>query len=637
MKHLLFILLIAFLGLSSCFMNKDNSKEVPQISIKDFFRNPQKTGYSLSPDGSKLAYLAPVNSRLNVFVQSTDDTAAKQLTSETLRDIAGFIWKGNNRILFMKDNAGDENYALFGTGIDSGNVVAYTQFEGVKTEIIDKLKDDPENVIIGLNKRNPQLFDAYRLNVVSGNLTLIAENPGNISSWMTDQEGKLRIAITTDGVNQTLLHRPTETSPWDTVMTTNFKESFSPQFFDFYDTTVVFALSNIGRDKLSLVKYDLSAKKEIAEIYKHPKYDISGAAYSKKRKVLTSVFWLGEKYERSGFDPQVDNIYKSIKKELHDVEIYLTSTNEEETKYLVRTMSDRTMGSYYLFETNGNRLIKIDDVSPWLLPENLSEMRPITYQSRDGLTIHGYLTLPKGKPAKNLPVVINPHGGPWARDVWGFNPEVQFLANRGYAVLQMNFRGSTSYGKQFWEASFKQWGQAMQNDISDGVRYIVGKGIADQNRIAIYGGSYGGYATLAGVTYTPDLYACAIDYVGVSNLTTFLQTIPPYWEPYREMMYEMVGHPEKDKEMLDRYSPSLHADQIKTPLLVVQGAKDPRVKQSESDQMVKALRDRGVDVEYMLKENEGHGFRNEENRFEFYETMEHFLAKHLAPISNNEK
>jgi dipeptidyl aminopeptidase/acylaminoacyl peptidase len=264
-----------------------------------------------------------------------------------------------------------------------------------------------------------------------------------------------------------------------------------------------------------------------------------------------------------------------------------------------------------------------------LKEEDMAEMKPIKYIARDGKVINGYLTLPKGIPAKNLPVVINPHGGPWARDEWGFNPEVQFLANRGYAVLQMNFRGSVGYGRAFWEASFKQWGLTMQNDITDGVNWLIEQGIADPKHVAIYGASYGGYATLAGITLTPDLYACAVDYVGVSNLFTFMSTIPPYWKPYLDMMYEMVGDPEKDKALMTAASPVFHVDKIKCPLFIAQGANDPRVAKAESDQMVEALKKRGIDVPYMVKDNEGHGFGNEENRMDFYREMERFFGKYL--------
>jgi dipeptidyl aminopeptidase/acylaminoacyl peptidase len=256
-------------------------------------------------------------------------------------------------------------------------------------------------------------------------------------------------------------------------------------------------------------------------------------------------------------------------------------------------------------------------------------MEPVSYTSRDGLKIHGYLTLPAGSTGKGLPLVVNPHGGPWTRDAWGFNPEVQFLASRGFAVLQMNFRGSAGYGRSFLESGFRQWGLAMQDDVSDGARWAIEQGIADPERIAIYGGSYGGYAALSGMTSTPDLYACGISYVGVSNLFTWIAAIPPYWKPYLEMLYEMVGHPEKDEERFRRTSPFFNADNIVAPLLVAQGANDPRVRKEESDQIVEALRGRGVAVEYLVKENEGHGFSNEENRFEFYRLMEKFLQDHL--------
>jgi dipeptidyl aminopeptidase/acylaminoacyl peptidase len=302
---------------------------------------------------------------------------------------------------------------------------------------------------------------------------------------------------------------------------------------------------------------------------------------------------------------------------------------------LVRTISDRSLGATYFYDVAKDELTKIADRAPWLKEEQMCEMKPITFTASDGIQLHGYLTLPLGVDPKNLPVVVNPHGGPWARDVWGWNPEVQFLANRGYAVLQINFRGSTGYGRKFWELSFKQWGKTMQNDLTDGVKWLISEGIADPKRVGIYGGSYGGYATLAGLTFTPDLYACGVDYVGVSNLFTFMSTMPPYWKPFIEMMYEMVGDPKKDSLLLREASPLFHVDKIKVPLFIAQGANDPRVNKAESDQVVEALKKRGVKVDYMVKDNEGHGFGNEENQFEFYGAMEKFLATHLGGRSVN--
>lgn len=321
-----------------------------------------------------------------------------------------------------------------------------------------------------------------------------------------------------------------------------------------------------------------------------------------------------------------------VGEKLPGYEVVLAGFNKNEDKLIFRTYSDRSRGAYYYFDRTTKELTHLTDLTPWLKEEDLAEMKPISYTSRDGLTIHGYLTLPKGVKAEKLPVVVNPHGGPWARDTWGFNPEVQFLANNGYAVLQMNFRGSTGYGRAFWEASFKQWGLTMQDDITDGVNWLIDQGIADPERIAIYGGSYGGYATLVGLTKTPELYAAGVDYVGVSNMFSFMKTIPPYWKPMLDMLTEMVGDPVQDSLMLAQVSPALNADKIVAPLFVAQGANDPRVNKDESDQMVAALKARGIDVDYMVKDNEGHGFRNEENRFEFYRAMITFLDKHLKPV-----
>jgi dipeptidyl aminopeptidase/acylaminoacyl peptidase len=345
--------------------------------------------------------------------------------------------------------------------------------------------------------------------------------------------------------------------------------------------------------------------------------------------VLTTITYTTWKRERKFLDAEMEKIFQSLTAKLPKYEISVAGRNKAEDMFIIRTYSDRSLGAYYLYEKATDKLTKLSDVSPWLREEDLAEMKPIFFTSRDGLKVHGYLTVPKGSEAKNLPVVVNPHGGPWYRDAWGFNPEVQFLANRGFAVLQINFRGSTGYGRKFWESSFKQWGKEMQNDITDGVNWLIKQGIADPARVAIYGASYGGYATLAGLTFTPDLYACGVDYVGVSNLFTFMETLPPYWKPYLEMMYEMVGDPEKDKTEMEATSPVFHVDKIKAPLLVIQGAQDPRVNIAESNQIVEALKKRGVVVEYIVKENEGHGFANEENRFVVYEAMEQFLKKHL--------
>lgn len=611
-------------------MNMSVIAQKPEIiPLEDFFKNPERTSYNISPDGKYISFMAPYESRMNIFVQKTGSDKVTRLTSETKRDIAGYYWANNTRLLYINDNGGDENFALFGVDVNGKNEKCLTCFENVRTQIIDDLEDQPDFVIVGLNKRDAMVFDPYRLNINTGDMVMLAENPGNIQGWMTDHDGKLRVAMAiVDGVNTQLLYRDNEEEEFRPILTTSFKESMSPQFFTF-DNKRLYATSNLNRDKSAAVVFDPVTATETEMLYENDSYDVSSISYSRKRKVITAASYTSWKRERNFFDETTKKLFERLEKELTGYEISISASDKAEEKFIIRTYSDRSLGSYYFFDKKKDKLTKIQEVSPWIDENQMAEIKPIQYRSRDGLIIHGYLTLPKGVDPKNLPVVINPHGGPWARDNWGFNPEVQFLANRGFAVLQMNFRGSTGYGKAFWEASFKQWGLTMQNDITDGVYWLIEQGIADKDNIAIYGASYGGYATLQGLVVTPTLYAAGVDYVGVSNLFTFMQTIPPYWKPLLDMMYEMVGNPETDKVQFEATSPAMNAHRIMAPLFVAQGAKDPRVNIAESDQIVEAMRNRGVEVEYMVKDNEGHGFRNEENRFDFYRAMEKFLAKHL--------
>ena len=607
---------------------------VKQYTLEDFFRNSERSGYQISPDGNYFSFLAPYEDRMNIFVQRIGSDETVRLTSETARSVAGYMWATNERILFMKDTAGDENYQLYGVNLDGSDLRAYTAFPGVRTTLIDDLEDIPNEVIIGMNKRQAEIFDPYRLNLETGELTQLAENPGNWQGYMTDHEGKLRVVTAiVDGVNTQILYREHEAEEFRSVLTTNFKESVD--FMEFTpDNRLVYAATNLGRDKVALVLMNPATCEELEQLYAHEKYDVSSISYSRKRKKLLAVYCQGHKDPiRHYFDDEEAAFREHLRSFFTGRRFGITATDKEEQKYLIYVGSDRTRGRYYFYDRAVGSPALLTELAPWLQEEDMVAMHPVTYTSRDGLTIEAYLSLPHPytpETAKALPVVVHPHGGPWARDSWGYSAEVQFLCNRGYAVFQMNFRGSTGYGRKFLEASYKQWGQAMQDDITDGVNWLIAQGIADAKRIAIYGGSYGGYATLAGLCFTPDLYACGIDYVGVSNLLTFMQTIPPYWRPLLEMMYEQVGDPEKDLEMLRAYSPALQAHLIKAPLFIAQGANDPRVNKAESDQMVAALRARGVEVEYMVKDDEGHGFHNQENRFDFYRAMERFLKAQMG-------
>ena len=609
-------------------------KEVRLIPMQDFFRNPEKARFKVSPDGEYLSFLMPWQHRLNIYIQKIGQDQAVRITESTQRDITDYRWASDQRLIYLMDKNGDENYRAYGINGDGSGFKELTPFANVRVSIIDDREDIKNEMLIGMNKRNPKFFDAYRLNIYTGELKMVGENPGNISGWLADNAGQLRVAVTTDGVNETLLYRKTEADPFRAIVTTDFRDTLAPLFFTF-DNQYLYVSSNLGQDKEAIYRYDIEQGKLLDKLYENPEVDVHDLLRSKARKVITGVSFFTDKRHYYFFDKARRQMQEFLQEQLPGYEVVAGDEgrnlrSKDETKVIVRTYSDKSLGAYYIYNQRNHELKKLADVSPWLQEAELADIQPIQYQSRDGLTIHGYLTLPKGVEPKNLPVVVNPHGGPWARDHWGFNPEVQFQVNRRLAVLQMNFRGSTGYGKAFWQAGFKQWGRKMQNDITDGVQWLIQQGIADPKRVGIYGGSYGGYATLAGVTFTPDLYACGVDYVGPSNLFTLLATLPPYWGLELQKFYEMVGDPVKDKELLTAVSPLFHADRIKAPLFVAQGAHDPRVKKAESDQIVVALKKRGIDVLYMVKDNEGHGFHNEENRFDFYRAMEDFFGKHLG-------
>ncbi|MFJ7915457.1 MULTISPECIES: S9 family peptidase [unclassified Lysinibacillus] len=605
-----------------------NNEGVKEISIEDFMKNPGNGGYHLSPDGNYITYKSAWENRSNVFVKKmNDDSEPVRVSSSTDRDLGGSFWKDDN-LLYVKDKGGDENFHIYSTTFNGNEEKDLTPYPNVTVALLSDLQGVKDEILITMNKEDAKVFDVYKLNVKTGVTTHVAKNPGNIASWLADHDGNVRLAVTSDGVEGTILYRDSEKDEFKPFIEMKAGDEVMPLAFS-KDNKHIFATSNKGRDKVEVVKYDLEGKEEV--IMSNSEVDVIGVLYSPEKDKVLYGGYITDKAHYQFFDEDFEKLFRKIQNKLgvQESELSINDYNKEMTKFIVNVSSDTVYGKYYYYDSTTDELKELATLGSWLNPEELAEMHPISYKSRDGLTINGYLTLPKNKEAKNLPLIVNPHGGPWGRDVWGFNPETQLLANRGYAVLQMNFRSSAGYGKKFLEAGNKQWGLKIQDDITDGVQWAIDQGIADPKRIGIYGASFGGYATLAGITYTPDLYAAAVDYVGVSNIFTLLNTIPPYWETMREMLYERVGHPEKDKELLTAASPVFHVDKIKTPLFVAQGANDPRVNKAESDQIVEALRARGVDVEYMLKENEGHGFHNEENRIDFYTAMLKFLDSHL--------
>ncbi len=599
-----------------------------QIPVSDFFKTPEKSGFRISKGGTYFSYLAPHEGKLNIFVQKIGDKKPAPITKETQKDLGGYTWINDEQLIFVRATDDKGTFQLVQVDKDGKNEKDLTPFEGVGIQMIDELPEIPDELILGINQRNRHLFDAYRFNIKTGDTKMVAENPGDINSWLTDHKGHVRIAMSTDGVENTLLYRPTEQDPFKKMLTTDFKATITPLFFDF-DNKNVYAVSNLDTDKTAIVLCDLSNGQIVKTIYKNPKVDVSSMAYSRQRKVLTTVLFTDAKQERHFLDKEAESLYADLEAKLPNYDLVITGASQKEDKFLVRAQSDRSMGIYYFYDKNKKELTELANISPWMNTDNLCEMKPISYKSRDGYTINGYLTLPKGSSGKNLPVIVNPHGGPWTRDAWNYRSHVQFFANRGYAVLQMNYRGSIGYGRQFWKASFGEWGGTMQDDITDGAKWLISEGIADPKRIGIYGASYGGYASLMGLVKEPDLFACGVDYVGINNVFAFMNAIPKQMEAMNDMFSEMVGSTEKDSLKLVAVSPIYQAKKITKPLLIAQGGKDRRVVQTETDELVKALKKQGVEIEYFLKADEGHGFRNPKNRDEFFNVMEAFFAKHL--------
>ena len=621
----LFRIVLCFLG-ALVFISCGQEKQTRRIPVEDFFKNPEKIGFSISPDGQFITYLKPYNDRLNIFVQSVDGKHTTRLTSDTSQNIAYYFWANNDEILYLKSVGTESNLRLYAVKKDGTDTRSLIEYQSSKISLITSKAYD-NNILVALNKRDSTVFDAYRMNINTGQLSLLVRNPGNITEFYADSAGRLRLALTSDGVDETLIYRSSESGDFKPVMKNNFKTSIN--FLGFSKDSCIYILTNRNRDKKALVELNCNSGKIHREIYSHPEVDVTEGAFSKASNKMIFAGFETWKKERHYLDNDTRDMYKRLEDLLPGTEIKVTDQDSAEKKYIIRTYTDRNPGAYYLYVRDDNKLQKLGDINSSLNPEEMAPMKPVNFKSRDGKIINGYLTLPLGMPAKNLPVIVMPHGGPSMRNTWGYNSEVQFLANRGFAVFQVNFRGSTGYGKSFWIAGFKEWGGKMQDDITDGVKWLISKGTADPERIGIYGSSFGGFSALHGLCFNPDLYRCGASYSGLLNLFSYVKGIPPYYKPYLQMYFEMVGDPEKDADYFRNTSPVFHADKIKVPVLIAQGTKDPRVNVNEANQFVRELKKRKIPVTYILKDGERHFFKSPENRIEFYQQLEKFLESNL--------
>ena len=616
----------------------------PIIDRELFFGNPEIAGAQLSPNGKYLAFLKPWKDTRNVYVKGVDEpfSAARLLTTESKRPVAGYFWTWDSKyILYAKDKDGDENYNVYAVdpaakpeaGAEAPPSRDMTGLKGVRVEIIEIPKSDPDAIYIGLNDRDKAWHDLYKLKLSTGEKTLVRKNTERIAGWTFDLQGNLRLATRSAENGDTEVLR-VDQDKFTKIYSCSVFESCGPERFH-KDGKHVYFQSNKGAEVnlVSLMLMDPeTGKTELVESDPLKRVDFSGARFSEATDDLVLTLYYDEHRRRYYRDKGFEHDLKWLESKFPGKEISIASDTRDEQTWLIVANSDTEPGETYLFDRKTRKLALQYKIREKLPREALAFMKPVTYKSSDGLEIPAYLTLPKGVPAKNLPALLIPHGGPWARDLWGYNSLAQFFANRGYAVLMPNFRGSTGYGKKFLDAGNKEWGKKMQDDVTWGAKYLVNEGIADPKRVGILGGSYGGYATLAGVTFTPDVYAAAVDIVGPSNLITLLESIPPYWESIRKVFYERMGDPNtaEGKALLKERSPLTYADKIKTPLLVAQGANDPRVNKREADQIVIALRDRGYPVEYLLAPDEGHGFARPVNNMALFMASEKFLAKHLG-------
>jgi len=635
--------------LAGCGGDSEPTQEVadampPLLDRELFFGDPEVSGAQLSPDGRWMTFLKPFEGARNIWIKGADQPfdAAQPLTADK-RPVPGYFWSRDSRhVLYVQDRDGDENYHVWAvdpagerTG-DAGVPVArdLTPIDGVRAMIYSVPKNAPDVIIVGLNDRDPSFHDVWRVDIESGDRVLLRQNDDGMAAWMFDLDGKLRLAVrTVPGGGAELLR--VDLDGYTTLASSTYEEELNPVRFH-KDGRHCYVETNVGDLDLSqLMLMDTeTGVMQYVEADPEGEVDFGGTSFHPETDQLLATYYVADRVRVYPKTDEAARLWENLRKALPAGEISTTSMTRDMSRLLVSVSSDVDPGSVYLYDTASGQATLQYRSRPDLPSEHLAPMKPVKYTARDGLTIHGYLTLPRGVPHENLPVVMYIHGGPWARDYWGYEPYCQFLANRGYAVMQVNYRSSTGYGKHYLNAGNRQWGLgAMQHDVTDAVQWLIAEGIADPEKVAIYGGSYGGYATLAGVTFTPDLYACGIPYVGPSNLLTLIESFPEYWRPFLEgSWYKRVGDPavESDRQDLIARSPLFHSDQITAPLLVVHGANDPRVTQHESDQIVTALRDKGKPVEYIVAPDEGHGFRAPENRKALAVAMEKFLARHLG-------
>ena len=608
------------------------------IPIEVLFGNPSKSFATVSPNGKKIAYVAPHEGVANVWVGEVEGGAFEPVTQDRKQGIRSYRWAHDAKhLLFVQDEEGDENWHLHAVDLERKKTTDLTPFGEIYAQIIGTDKRHPSEVLVAINRDDPALHDVFRLNIESGELILVAKNPGNVSAmqpdqpaWFGDRDLKVLGCIAArDDAGYDLLIRESEDDDWVVLKTWDFEDSRNTRPLGFTaDGKAFHAIDSSGTNAGRLVRFNISTR-EVDVIAEDPVYDAELVLLNPDTKEVQAVGFDRARLEWSVIDESLRSDFEAIRS-LQEGDFYFLGRDDEDRMWCVAFAVSDGPVTYYLFDRSTKKGRVLFEDRPELRNYQLAPMEPFSFESRDGLIIHGYISFPPGSSRENLPMVLHPHGGPWARDIWAFYPDVQFIASRGYICLNVNFRGSTGYGKEFLNAGNREWAGKMHDDLIDAVNWAVGQGYADPKKVAILGGSYGGYAALVGATFTPEVFCCIVDLFGWSDLVTALKIVPPYWKPRLAQWYRRVGNPETEAEFLWSRSPLSRVDQIRSPMLIAQGANDVRVPKIASDQIAEALEKRGIQYEYIVFPDEGHGFVKPENRFKFYRAAERFLAKHLG-------
>ena len=622
-KYLWLLLLALFFACKS-------GNKVAIIPVNDFFKSQDKASYRISPDGKSLSYLKLQDKKQNLFVEDIATGNLVQLTKLQEKNISFHSWVSDNELIYYKEKEGvrfqSDIFIINKEGKDERQLSTNAK---ARIRVLEDQLIDNKYLLVLSNQRDSTVSDVYRLNVRDGEMQIVAQNPGNITNWMTDNKGKLRMAIASDGVNQTFLYRESETQNFKAIITNNFKTTLFPVAFSETKPNIVYAVSDVNRDKSALIELDCKTGKEKSVLFANDTLNVVDAQYSRRKGKMEYVVGETWKKEKHYLDDTARIFYEKLDKLLPKTEYRVIDRDKNENVFIIRTFTDRNPGSYYLYIAASGKLKKLSDINSAINEDQMCEMKPISYTSRDGLKINGYLTLPLHTEAKNLPLIVLPHNGPGQRNTWGYNAEVQFFANRGYAVMQINYRGSAGYGKNFYAAGFKQWGGKIQDDIDDGVKWLISEKIANPKKIAIYGSGFGGYIALSAAIKSPQIYKCAASNSGVLNLFSYLNSIPPYFKSNLQMFYEIVGNPITEADYMSQVSPLFHADKINIPIFITQNNKDPRINANDAIRLVKELKKRNVPVTYFEKEDSHFVSKREESRQKVYAALEQFLESNL--------